>query len=93
MKVLDDKSEDYKKAKENLEAFKAAADDTKKKAATESAGIRQGEQLNLPKEPNPQLSPAIQLPESAGPESEIKVTPSPTEAPTQQTSPTPEITQ
>lgn len=79
LKVLDDKSEDYKKAKENLEAFKAAAVDIKKKTASESAGIRQGEQLNLPKEPNPQLSPAIQLPESAGPESEIKVTPSPTD--------------
>ncbi len=88
LKVLDNKSEDYKKAKENLEAFKAAADDTKKKAATESAGIRQGDQLDLPKEPNPQLSPAIQLPENAGPESEIKVTPSPTVEPTQVT-PTP----
>lgn len=79
LKTLDKESEDYKKAQENLEAFKAAAADTKKKAqeASDSAAVRQGSDLGLPEDPKPQLSPAIQLPEDAGPESEIKTVPSP----------------
>ncbi len=79
LETLDKGSEDYKKAQENLEAFKAAADDIKKKTqeATDSAAVRQGKDLGLPEDPKPQLSPAIELPKDSGPESEIKVTPSP----------------
>ncbi len=89
LKTLDKNSQDYKKAQENLEAFKAAAENTKKNAATDSAGIRQGNNISLPEQPKPQLSPAIELPKDSGPESEIKVTPSPTQAPAQAVTPTP----
>jgi tetratricopeptide (TPR) repeat protein len=90
LKILDKKSPDYKKANENLEAFKAAAADTKKnaKTASESAGIQKGEELALPEKPNVQLSPALELPKGTGPENEIKVTPTPTaSAPTTSVTP------
>ncbi len=52
---------DYKKAKKELEQFKAKIP---------AAGSKQNQSgsLNLPQQPNPELSPKIELPKSASPE-------------------------
>lgn len=75
LKTLDKNSADYKKATENLEAFKEAAANTKKATATDSVAIRQGQDIALPEQPKPQLSPAVELPQGSGPESQIQVAP------------------
>ena len=60
----DKKSQDYKNAKDAYDNFKKQVALTQQQE--QEAG--QGEQLNLPQQQKPQLSPKIELPKSASPE-------------------------
>ncbi|OGK30990.1 hypothetical protein A3F29_04480 [Candidatus Roizmanbacteria bacterium RIFCSPHIGHO2_12_FULL_33_9] len=60
----DKNSQDYKKAKDTLDNFKKQVELTQQQEQNAS----QGENLNLPRQQTPQVSPKIELPQSASPE-------------------------
>ena len=60
----DKNSQDYKKAKDTLDNFKKQVELTQQQEQKAS----QGENLNLPRQQTPQVSPKIELPQSASPE-------------------------
>jgi tetratricopeptide (TPR) repeat protein len=63
--LLDDdkESQDYKNAQNALEAFKQQIELTQQ----QQQEAAQGDELNLPQQQTPELSPKLQLPETASP--------------------------
>ncbi len=87
LKLVEKDTADYKKAQENLKAFQEEGKKQQPaKEATGSGNLEQGQNLNLPPDPKPKLSPALELPEGSGPEKEIGA---PVKEPVKEVTPTP----